>query len=428
MLESYTKAPMPYMGGKRHAAPLIWRLLGDPMHFVDPFCGSLAVLFERPHPCNRPYHSETVNDADGLLINAYRAIQWQPEATAEAASWPVSEVCKQARQAHLIAWANSGMLDLLAGSPEWCDPQMAGWWLYSMCCQIGAFHGEGPWTADPVTGRLVKRGTGEPGISRDRPHLTSNGNGVHHAGLREPGVTRDLPHLSDNGQGVHHAGLREPGVKRDRPHLGDNGKGVHRPQLREPGVARNRPHLSNNGQGVSRPQLREPGVGEEPAFHPLTMPELRRWFRWLSARLRHVRLVHGDWSRVCTEGARLTLPVRKGDGVCAVFMDPPYHPTERSTSLYRHESDVTEAVRAWCLAAGQDPRTRIVLAGYDTEHTALEAAGWTVHAWYVPGFLRGGYGNIDGTSQQTRERLWASPACLTTDAAQLTMFGGVSRV
>jgi hypothetical protein len=380
MLESYTKAPMPYMGGKRHAAPLVWSLLGDPMHFVDPFCGSLAVLFERPHPCNRPYHSETLNDADGLLINAYRAIQWQPEATADAASWPVSECDKSARQAHLIAWAHSGMLDLLAGSPEWCDPQMAGWWLYSVCCQIGAFHGKGPWTADPVTGRLVKRGTGEPGISRDRPHLGNNGQGVHHAGLREPGVTRNLPHLSDDGQGVH------------------------------------------------RPQLREPGVGEEPAFHPLTMPELRRWFRWLSARLRHVRLVHGDWSRVCTEGARLTLPVRQGEGVCGVFLDPPYHPTERAKSLYRHESDVTEAVRAWCLAAGQDPRTRIVLAGYDTEHTALEAAGWTVHEWYTPGFLRGGYGNIDGTSQQQRERLWASQACLTTDAAQLTMFGGVSRV
>jgi hypothetical protein len=454
MLSSLSKAPFPYAGGKRHAAPLVWSLLGDPMHYVEPFAGSLAVLFERPHPCNRPYHSETVNDRDGLLINAWRAIQWQPEATAEACSWPVSEVCKQARQAALLEWAGSGMLDLLAGSPEWCDPQMAGWWLYSVCCQIGAFHGEGSWTADPVTGRLGKRGTKEPGVWRDRPHLSNNGQGVTNAGLREPGVTRNLPHLSDDGRGVNHAGLREPGVTRNRPHLSNNGQGVHRPQLREPGVTRNRPHLSDNGQGVHRPQLREPGVtrdlphlsdngqgvnhaglrepgcGEacagapssEPDFHPLTMPELRRWFRWLSARLRHVRLVHGDWSRVCTEGARLTLPVRQGHGVCGVFLDAPYHPSVRDTTLYRTDSDCTAAVRAWCLEAGQDPRTRIVLAGYDSEHPALEAAGWTVHEWYTPGFLRGGYGNIDGSSQQHRERLWASPMCVTQEAAQMRLF------
>ena len=233
--------------------------------------------------------------------------------------------------------------------------------------------GRGRWTADPVTGRLVKQG--------------------------KPGVKRNRPHLSHNGMGVHHAGLREPGVFRDRPHLSDNGVGVHRSQLREPGVFRDRPHLSNDGVGVHHAGLREPGPGDDPEFHPRTMPELRRWFRWLSARLRHVRIVSGDWSRVCTRGARLTLPVRQGDGVCAVFLDPPYSPTERDTKLYMQESDVLEAVQAWCLEAGTDPQTRIVLAGYDTEHTALEAHGWTVHEWYTDGWLRGGYGNMDGSSR-----------------------------
>ena len=246
--------------------------------------------------------------------------------------------------------------------------------------------------------------------------------GVHHAGLREPGVKRGRPHLSNNGMGVHHAGLREPGVSHDRPHLSTNGQGVHHAGLREPGVKRNLPHLSDNGLGVHRPQLREPGTGDDPEFHPRTMPELRRWFRWLSARLRHVRIVSGDWSRVCTRGARITLPVRQGDGVCGVFLDPPYSPTERATQLYMQESHVLAAVQAWCLEAGTDPQTRIVLAGYDTEHTVLEAHGWTVHAWYTDGWLRGGYGNIDGSSQQKRERLWASPFCLRQDARQLGLF------
>ena len=340
--------------------------------------GSMAVLFERPHPCNRPYHSETVSDTDGLLVNAYRAIQWHPDATAEACSWPVSELDKIARQLGCLEFVASGRVDLLAGSAEWCDPQIAGWWLYGVCCQIGAFHGVGPWTADPVTGRLVKRG------------------------------------------------LREPGVWRGRPHLSNNGMGVHRPQLREPGVSHDIPHLGDNGKGVNRPHLREPGVWEVPeeTFHPLTMPELRRWFRWLSARLRHVRIVSGSWTRVVTQGARLTLPVRQGDGVCGVFLDPPYSQSERNGTIYMQESDsdVQQAVQAWCLDTGTDLRTRIVLAGYDTEHACLEAHGWTVHEWYTGGFLRGGYGNIDGSSQQGRERLWASPHCLRIESKQLGLW------
>ena len=41
------------------------------------------------------------------------------------------------------------------------------------------------------------------------------------------------------------------------------------------------------------------------------------------------------------------------------------------------------------------------------------------------GFLRGGYGNIDGTSQQTRERLWSSPFCQALEPTdrQLGLFG-----
>lgn len=41
-------APFPYFGGKRRAAPTIWRALGDPSGYVEPFCGSAAVLLARP--------------------------------------------------------------------------------------------------------------------------------------------------------------------------------------------------------------------------------------------------------------------------------------------------------------------------------------------------------------------------------------------
>jgi len=87
-LERYNKAPFPWYGGKSKAAPLVWQLLGDVPHYVEPFAGAIGVLLKRPHPCNRPYFSETINDLDGFVCNAWRAIQWSPEATAEAASWP----------------------------------------------------------------------------------------------------------------------------------------------------------------------------------------------------------------------------------------------------------------------------------------------------------------------------------------------------
>ena len=349
-LTNLDKTPFPWFGGKSKAAPLVWELLGDVPHYCEPFAGSLAVLLNRPHPCNRSYFSETVNDLDALLVNAWRAIQWHPEETAGHASWPVSENDKHARQIALVRWREERCPDLLAGSPEWCDPKMAGWWLWGVCVQIGAFAAGGPWTADD-TGRIVK-------IDRKAQ------------GRGEPGVTRD------------------------------------------------RPHLSNDGQGVNRPGAREPGVTAQVSeFHPRTMPELVRWFDYLSARLRHVRILNGDWSRLVTTGASKTLVVRQGKGPAGIFLDPPYADTAgRSTGLYASEDlDVAHKVKDWCAANGDDPERRIVLAGYDGEHdNQLADLGWTQHEWFTAGFLTGGYAqsNDDG-SQQDRERLWASPHCLT---------------
>jgi hypothetical protein len=248
------------------------------------------------------------------------------------------------------------------------------------------------------------------------------------------------------------------GISRQRLHLGDDGQGVHRPQTREPGVGREgdgiwraRPQLVGGGQGVHRPQTREPGVGLTDALppatqdwqalvaadyaategmHPMTMPELRRWFHVLSARLRHVRILHGDWRRAVTTGATKTLIVREGKGVCGLFFDPPYAQTERNVRLYtsdQTQGDVAADVRAWCLAHGDDPDYRIVLAGFAGEgHEVLDAAGWHVYEWFQAGHLRGGMGNTnqDGTHQQARERLWASPHCLrpaSHETRQLTL-------
>ncbi len=447
---NYRKTPFPWFGGKSKAAPLVWQLLGDCHHYVEPFFGGGAVLLNRPHPCNRPYYSETVNDLDGLVVNAWRAMQYHPEETARHASWPVSELDKNARQIHVLKWRKDKNFELLAGTHDYCDPLIAGWWLWGTCVQIGAFDGNAPWTADPVTGRIRKwrdiqadrepgvfrdipcvacggkgvnhPNTKEPGVRRNLPDITDNGRGVNRPQAREPGVRRNLPHISSDGQGVNHPNTKEPGVSRDRPELISGGRGVNHAGAREPGVRRDRPHVSNDGQGVNHTKTREPGVlsdqfGNE--FHAMAMPELIRWFQWLSARLRHVRIINGDWSRVCTTGAAHTLPIRQGHGPCAYFLDPPYSAEAgRDMTLYAMESgSVAHDVREWCLKNGANPLNRIVLAGFDTEHAELESHGWTVHEWFAAGHLQGGMGNVrkdksKGGHQQKRERLWASPHCL----------------
>jgi hypothetical protein len=381
------KCPWPWFGGKADAAPAVWAALGDVDHYVEPFAGSLAVLLRRPHLANRSYHSETVNDLDGLLVNAWRAIQMSPDAVADAASWPVSEADLHARHLALVKWRGERQLEHLMGDPTFHDPVMAGWWMWGQSSWIGSgwCSGTGPWTVG-ADGRLEKA---SGGVHRKLPHLGNDGRGVNRPQLREEGVDRQRPHLSDDGLGVNHAGTREEGVDRQRPHLSDDGLGVNRPQLREEGV-----------------RARD--------WHPMTMPELTEWMRFLSARLRHVRILNGDWKRACTNGASKTLPVRQG-GVVGIFLDPPYNAdAERCSDLYAHDDeDVSNAVREWALKRGTDTDTRIILAGFAGEHDALEGQGWTAVEWYREGFLRGGMANI-GTEgrQQHRERLWLSPHCL----------------
>lgn len=174
--------------------------------------------------------------------------------------------------------------------------------------------------------------------------------------------------------------------------------------------------------GANHPGTREPGVGE-PEFHPMTMPDLLRWFRFLSARLRHVRILNGDWRRACTNGAMKNLSVRQGHGVCGVFVDPPYSLSERR-EVYAEEGEagVAQACKEWAASVDEDPQLRIVLAGFDTEHADLEARGWSVREWFRSGFLKGGMGTVGGkdSHQQRRERLWLSPSCASAET-QLEM-------
>lgn len=378
------KTPFPYFGGKADAAGHVWRALGDCEHYVEPFAGSLAVLLRRPHECNRAYFSETVNDMDGLLCNAWRSMQLSPDATAEAASWPVCEADLHARHLAIVRFAADRDLERLMGDPLWHDPVIAGFWIWGCSCWIGGgwASGKGPWIVGG-DGRICKRdGRDDPGVKGQKPVLAGNGQGANNAGAREPGVSRKIPHLGD-GRGVNN--VRASGVV-----------GVEY----EPGDWRDR-------------VIADYGASE--GYHPMTMPEIRRWFHFLAARLRHVRILNGDWARAVTGSASKTLGVRMNGGVCGVFLDPPYSHAVRDGDLYACESiTVADDVRAWCIEHGDDPQYRIVLAGYAAEHGVLKDHGWREVGWFRKGFLKGGMAQHGaGGTRQGQERLWLSPHCLT---------------
>jgi len=179
-------APFPYFGGKRRAAPIVWAALGDPAGYVEPFAGSAAVLLARPLLGRRV---ETLNDADGWLVNAWRAMQHDPMAVARAASGPVFEIDYHARLAWLQARRTPDLVAWLEGDPSHYDAQAAGWWLYVLACGIGDPFGRGPWRV--VDGHLRKT-TAEDGTRRRLPHLGNAGQGVN----------RELPHLGNAGQGL----------------------------------------------------------------------------------------------------------------------------------------------------------------------------------------------------------------------------------
>jgi len=322
-------APFPWFGGKSRAADLIWQRLGNCGNYVEPFAGSLATLLARPHAPG----VETVNDLDGFIANFWRAAAQQPNEVARHCDWPVNECDLHARHLWLLAQRDE-LVDRLQGDPDFCDPKIAGWWVWGICSWIGSgwCSGNGPWVKHD--GKMVDY--------------------------------RKLPHLG-GGQGVN----------------------------------RQLPHLGNAGTGVNRESA------------------LTDYFANLAARLRHVRVCCGDWSRVLGDS-----PTVKLAPVTAIVLDPPYDTeANRQADIYTHDAQgISAAVREWALEHGDDPRLRIVLCGYEGEH---DMPGWSEVPWKAKGGY-GSQGDGQGRDNAARERLWFSPHCLPVVPRQSSMFDEVA--
>lgn len=350
-------APFPWFGGKLRAAPLIWRAIGvDVPNYVEPFIGSCATLLARPPDPEGRRRTQTVNDADGFIANFWRAITLDPEATALAADWPVSEVDLSARHLWLVQH-RAELTERLQVDPDHFDAKIAGWWVWGICSWIGSgwCSGEGPWSVEE--GRWVNRREGAASTESS----PTDGN----AGQ---GINRKLPHLGNAGRGIN----------RQLPHLGDAGQGINR-QL---------PHLGNAGQGI---------------FDA---------FARIAERLRDTRVACGDWRRVLSE----SVTVRHG--TTGILLDPPY-PDGFSADGGAYSAgsagvDVWHDAAAWAVENGADKRLRIVLCGY--AGTWTPPADWREIPWKA----RGGYGSAGTLGEQNagRERLWLSPGCLDVGAIE----------
>ena len=150
------KAPFPYFGGKSAVAAEVWRRFGNVKNYVEPFFGSGAVLLGRPHwRPDGPRLVETVNDADGLLANFWRAMTADAETVARHADWPVNEADLHARHLWLVG-QRERITERLMADPEWFDARAAGWWVWGQCAAVmGNWCSSKPSPGRPYHGRYA---------------------------------------------------------------------------------------------------------------------------------------------------------------------------------------------------------------------------------------------------------------------------------
>ena len=199
MSADYMRAPFPWFGGKSKVVDIVWKALGRPKQYIEPFCGSAAMLLGAPAKASL----EVVNDLNGFVANFWRCVKHCPEDAAQWADYPVSHIDLGARHAWLMAQRDRLGAELQ--DPDWPgDPKVAGWWLWGQCCWIGS--GWCDWFAVGQIPHVGSAGMGVQAVGQI-PHVGSAGMGVQAAGK--------IPHVSGAGMGVQAVG--------QIPHVSDAG-------------------------------------------------------------------------------------------------------------------------------------------------------------------------------------------------------------
>lgn len=128
------KAPFPWFGGKATVADNIWERLGSPARYIEPFCGSAAVMWARPEPSG----DEIVNDMDAMVTNFMRSVKAEPDAVAEWADRQVNEIDQQAAHRWLCKQPEkSEFAEAMKHDISLCDQKRAGLWVWGLSSWIG---------------------------------------------------------------------------------------------------------------------------------------------------------------------------------------------------------------------------------------------------------------------------------------------------
>lgn len=406
-MKSKFPPPFPWFGGKSRVSDIVWERFGNVECYVEPFFGSGAILFNRP---TAPRY-EIINDKDGFVANFWRSVRRDPEAVAEWAIWPCSEVDLLARHRWLCERTRKrAFLSAMESDPEYYDVQIAGWWVCGICYWLGGGGWcTGEWDSSVGKGDLAKLETGVlpllgrgTGTNRSKRHrgTAPDANVSQLDGVvpkrpvmgRESGITRKMPHVTTAGTGVTR---RLPSIQRGL----DKGAMKQRSRRARDGVWRARPHLTGD-QGISRN-----GDSSDWWDDNNTVGYLQA----IAERLRRVKVCCGEFDRVLSDGVLATF------GTHGVFLDPPYQPTNdesvrRDPAIYGCEwsQDLKTRILEWCLGTTKKgiPRQdayKIALCGYSGEY---DLPGWEIVAWKgVRGYA------TSKNSNRKQERIWFSPAC-----------------
>lgn len=365
------RAPFPWFGGKSRAAHLVWSAFGDVPNYVEPFAGSLAVLLGRPTAAR----IETVNDKDAYLSNFWRAVSHDPAGVAEHADWPVNEVDLHAR--HLWLIHQDVFRERMLTEPDFYDVKVAGWWVWGLSAWLGSGWCAGGGNLGRFPTSIREESTVEATASRQHGRAGSS---------PKPPPRRDRSHSS----GMRGVASIASGSTTQRRRTG------HQSSPPRSGVA-------------LTPSRQLPELYFAKGLHSSAFGGS---FDDLCARLRRVRVVCGDWSRVVTDSVTVHL------GTTGILLDPPYADGARVYS--EDDASLSVKVREWAIANGERKELRIAYCSYGEQPVP---DGWVRVKWKA----KGGYGNtrkgVDKNMNADRESIDLSPHCLPVVAAQGSLFG-----
>ena len=275
---------------------------------------------------------EIACDKDGMVVNAWRGIQNDPDAVAFYADYPTYHDDLTARRYWLADWRDHNR-EQLTRDPLYYDAQAAGWWIYCVSSWIGG------------AGQMLERS------AEKRPFSNHTGGGQGVQVQRSPaGLAfdkRPLVKITGTGVQASRRDLARDRVPRYRQHSSGTGVQVQRRDMTA-GESIPKVGIAAGGTGVQaqRREISSDGIG--------TGKRLSDWMYALADRLAAVVILNRDWSSAVTPTLLQHTPTAPKPPV-GVFLDPPYLEDSRSVDLYEGDGraeNPAEAAYRWALEHG----------------------------------------------------------------------------